>query len=355
MRNLVSVDDMPREWWDGLYSRCCDIIAHPGDYADSCRGKIQASLFYEPSTRTNFSFQAAILRLGGSVFGFSDPKGTSISKGETLADTVRITATYSDAIVIRTAKEGAATAAALYSEVPVINAGDGAHLHPTQALADLTTIAQKRGEIADFCIGICGDLRYGRAVHSLIAALVKFKDVRFCLISPGELKVPRYVRELIYINGLKLYETDSLAESIGDLDILYMTRIQRERFQNPAEYERMKGVYILTKKLLEGARKDMLVMHPLPRYGEITPDVDSDPRAVYFQQAHYGMYIRMALLYEFLRLPKQMPPPVADAAAEITCGNPICITQTELYLPPLISVKDQKRCGYCDKEAGILI
>ena len=349
LRNLVSVSDMTRQWWDGLYLRCCDIIADPGNYADSCRGKLLASLFYEPSTRTNFSFQAAMMRLGGNVFGFSDPMCSSVSKGETLVDTVRITATYSDAIVIRSSQEGAPTAAALYSETPIINAGDGGHFHPTQTLTDLATIAQKRGGIGDFSIGICGDLKYGRTVHSLIVALALFPDVRFYLISPRELRIPEYVRQVMQTNELQYSETENLAQCIPDLDILYMTRVQRERFGNAAEYKRLRGVYVLTRKLLERARGDMLIMHPLPRYGEITPEVDSDPRAIYFEQARYGMYIRMALLHELTHLPRRPPPPVTGVVSALKCRNPACVTQTELYLPPIISARDTERCGYCDK------
>ena len=350
MRKLVSVDDMSREWWDAMYSRCCDIIARPGVYADSCRGKIFASMFYEPSTRTNFSFQAAAQRLGAGVFGFSDPLGTSVSKGETLADTIRMTASYSDTLVIRSPQEGAATAAALYSEVPVINAGDGGHFHPTQTLTDLTTIAQKRGKIENIRIGICGDLKYGRTVHSLVEAMGMFPGISFCLISPDELRLPEYVLDHIHNNGQDYVESGSLAECIPELDILYMTRVQRERFHDAAEYRRLKDVYILTGKLLEGAKSDMLIMHPLPRYGEIANDVDDDPRATYFEQARYGMLIRMALLLEFMHLPRQAPPKVVSDIGAVECKNPACITQSDFYLPRLISRSGADRCGYCDKK-----
>ncbi|MDR0491949.1 MAG: aspartate carbamoyltransferase [Oscillospiraceae bacterium] len=351
MRNLVGLGDVPRQWWDGLYSRCCEIIARPGDYADSCRGRILATLFYEPSTRTNFSFQAAMLRLGGNVFGFSDPMGSSVSKGETLADTIRIAAAYSDTIVIRSPHEGAATAAAIYSQVPIINAGDGSHYHPTQTLADLATIAQKRGGIGNLRIGFCGDLKYGRTVHSLVESLSLFTGVSFCFISPPELRMPEYMRALMRSRGQEYVETASLSDAIPGLDILYMTRIQRERFSDAAEYDRLKGVYILTKDTLGCAKADMLVMHPLPRYGEIAPDVDSDPRAVYFDQARYGMFIRMALLLEFSHFPRQLPQ-VIDGHAGAKCANPACVTQTEPYLPQIASVADRASCGYCDKKFG---
>ena len=354
MRKLVSVDDMSRQWWDGLYARCCDIIARPGVYADSCRGKMLVTMFYEPSTRTNFSFQAAAQRLGAGVFGFSDPVGTSVSKGESLADTIRMTASYSDTIVIRSPQEGAATAAALFSEVPVINAGDGGHFHPTQTLTDLATIAQERGEIRDFRIGLCGDLKNGRTVHSLVEAMTMFPGVKFTLISPKELRLPEYDLEQMNAHGQEYLECDNLAGCISELDILYMTRVQRERFHDAAEYRRLKDVYILTRKMLDGAKPDLLIMHPLPRYGEIAQDVDSDPRAAYFEQARYGMFIRMALLLEFMHLPRLTPQAVVSERSVADCSNPACVTQSDTYLPKLISKSGPGRCGYCDKKISTL-
>ena len=353
VRKLVSMDDMSREWWDKLYAACCELIAHPEVYADSCRGKLLSTMFYEPSTRTNFSFQAAAQRLGGGVFGFSDPLGTSVSKGETLADTIRMTASYADTIVIRSPQEGAAAAASLYSEIPVINAGDGGHFHPTQTLTDLTTIAQKRGDINGIRVGVCGDLKYGRTVHSLVEALSMFRGVSFCLISPQELSMPEYDLDQMRARGQEYTESESLAECIPELDVLYMTRVQRERFHDAAEYRRLKDVYILTKRMLDGAKADMLIMHPLPRYGEIAQDVDSDPRAVYFEQARYGMFIRMALLLEFLHQPRQALPYVYGEHTAPECGNPACVTQSELYLPKLISKSGLDRCGYCDKKIPV--
>ena len=350
VRNIIGMGDISRQWWDSLYSRCCDIIEHPGDYADSCRGKILATMFFEPSTRTSFSFQAAAQRLGGATFGFSDPLGTSVSKGETFADTVKIVSSYADTIVIRSPQEGAAAAAALYSDVPVINAGDGGHFHPTQTLADLTTIAQKRGGIGDINIGLCGDLKYGRTVHSIVEAMAVFPGVCFYLISPEELRMPDYVLKNMRLRGQIFIESERFAESIPELDILYMTRIQRERFHSSAEYRRLKGVYILTNKLLENAKPDMLVMHPLPRYGEIDPEVDSDPRAVYFEQARYGMFIRMALLLELLHLPRLAPPPIAGDSEALKCQNPACVTQTEPYLTQLATPDGPGKCRYCDKD-----
>ena len=361
--------DVSRQRWDELYSRCCEIIAHPDEYTDACRGKVLASLFFEPSTRTNFSFQSAMMRLGGNTFGFSDPMGTSVAKGETLADTIRIVASYSDTIVMRSPLEGAATAAALYSHVPIINAGDGGRHHPTQTLADLTTIAQKRGDIGNFTIGLCGDLKYGRTVHSLIEALSLFSGIRYYLISPSELRMPEYHLNYMRNNGQDFIETEQLAQCLSELDILYMTRVQRERFRDAKQYERLRGVYVLDRELMKAARSDMLLMHPLPRYGEIAVDVDSDPRAVYFEQARYGMFIRMALLYDFVHQPRIAPPPLEDMLAarvpqaEVSkgtqvppsiaapCRNPICVTQTEAYLPPRNRIEDDvTRCEYCDEE-----
>ncbi|MCL2391016.1 MAG: aspartate carbamoyltransferase [Oscillospiraceae bacterium] len=354
VRKLVSVADMSRAWWEQLYMQCCDIIARPETYADTCRGKLFASMFYEPSTRTNFSFQAAAQRLGAGVFGFSDPLGTSVSKGETLADTIRMTASYSDTIVIRSPQEGAATAAALYSEVPVINAGDGGHFHPTQTLTDLATIAIERGSIENLKIGICGDLKHGRTVHSLVDAMGMFPGISFYLISPKELSLPGYILKQIKLHGQKHVESERLEACISELDILYMTRVQRERFHDAAEYRRLKDVYILTKKMLSGAKSDLLIMHPLPRYGEITTDVDDDPRAVYFQQARYGMFIRMSLLLEFMHLPRQLPPPVTFDLTTLQCNNPACVTQSDVYLPKLVSQLGADRCGYCDKKFPLL-
>ena len=350
IRKLVSVSDMSRQWWDRLYMQCCDIIDRPEVYSQSCSGKLFASMFYEPSTRTNFSFQAAAQRLGAGVFGFSDPLGTSVSKGETLADTIRMTASYSDTIVIRSPQEGAATAASLYSEVPVINAGDGGHHHPTQTLTDLATIAQKRGKIENLKIGICGDLKHGRTVHSLVEAMEMFEGMSFCLISPKELSLPEYLLEQMKEKGQEFVESESLIECIPELDILYMTRVQRERFLDAAEYRRLKDVYVLTKKMLEGAKPDMLIMHPLPRYGEIATDVDDDPRAVYFEQARFGMFIRMSLLLEFLHQPRLLPPHITSEPCVEQCANPACITQSDFYLPKLISPIGSDRCGYCDKK-----
>ena len=304
MRHLIDFGDLSRQEWDTLYQRASQIMDDPGRYLDTCRGKVSCNLFYEPSTRTNFSFQTAMLRLGGSVFGFADPNSSSVSKGETLKDTIKMVSSYADVVVMRNPREGAAKAASLYSHVPVVNAGDGGHMHPTQTMADLTTITRLRGGVDGLSIGLCGDLKYGRTVHSLIKAMAKFRDIRFFLISPRELAVPEYVRAFLRENNMPFTEVTGLEAVMPQLDVLYMTRIQRERFVDPLEYERNKGIYILTRRKLERAKPDMLVMHPLPRVDEIAQDVDDDPRAVYFQQARFGMFARMALLADLANQPR---------------------------------------------------
>ena len=275
---------------------------HPADFMDACRGRVMASLFYEPSTRTNFSFQTAMMRLGGSVFGFADPNSSSVSKGESIKDTVKMVSNYADVVVMRTPWEGSAKAASLYSNVPVVNAGDGGHMHPTQTMADLTTITRLRGGVDGLCVGLCGDLKNGRTVHSLIKAMAKFNGIKFFLISPRELAVPDYMRAFMREHEMWFTEVTGLEAVIPQLDVLYMTRIQKERFVDPLEYERNKGIYVLTRRKLERARPDMLVMHPLPRVDEITVDVDDDPRAAYFRQAKFGRFVRMALILKMLEV-----------------------------------------------------
>ncbi|MCF0121440.1 MAG: aspartate carbamoyltransferase [Oscillospiraceae bacterium] len=350
LRHLISIEDVSVEWWDELYALACDIIREPRAYADSCKGHVMASLFFEPSTRTNFSFQTAMLRLGGSIFGFSDPSATSSAKGETLADTIRMVSSYSDVIVMRNPREGAAMAASMYSEVPLINAGDGGHMHPTQTLTDLTTISQKFGSIGGITVGLCGDLKNGRTVHSLVLALSKFPNINFFLIAPRDLAMPDYMLAYMRAHGQKYIEITSLESAIPQLDVLYMTRIQRERFIDPLEYDRLKGVYVLTRRKLERAKKHMLVMHPLPRVDEIATDVDDDPRAVYFEQARYGMFIRMALLHTMLKQGRIRPESVKPFTDAPKCINRACITQFEPYLPRLTKESDSGLCcAYCDK------
>ncbi len=348
-RHLIDFGDLSRQEWEELYQNTSDIIDHPEEYIDACKGKLAASLFFEPSTRTNFSFQAAMLRLGGSVFGFADPNSSSTAKGETLKDTIKMVSSYADVVVMRNPREGAAKAAALYSHVPVVNAGDGGHMHPTQTLADLTTITRLHGKIDGMTIGLCGDLKYGRTVHSLIKALAKFDDIRFYLIAPRELAIPDYMRTFMKDRKMRFVEVTGLEPAIPQLDVLYMTRIQRERFIDPLAYERVKGIYILKRRMLDRAKSSLLVLHPLPRVDEIAQDVDDDPRAVYFDQARYGMFARMALLNYLTHLPRlDRTEPVPIGTAPV-CKNPKCICQTELYLPPLTKkIGDISYCAFCD-------
>ena len=348
MRHLIDFGDVSRQEWDELYARASAIIDNPKDFLEACYGKVSANLFYEPSTRTNFSFQAAMLRVGGTTFGFADPRSTSTAKGETLKDTIKMVSGYADVVVMRHPREGAAKAASLYSHVPVINAGDGGHMHPTQTTADLTTITRLRGSVDGLSVGFCGDLKYGRTVHSLIKALAKFQNVKLYLISPRDLAVPDYMRGFMKEHGLWNVEVTGLEPVIPQLDVLYMTRIQRERFVDPLEYERNKGIYILNRAKLERAKPDLLVMHPLPRVDEIAQDVDDDPRAVYFEQARYGMFARMALLADLANQARCTPDPVEIGHSPV-CHNPNCITQQELYLPPLVKKNGGVDCcAFCD-------
>lgn len=349
MRHLIDFGDLSREEWDVLYNRANQFMDNPDKFNSVCHGKVAASLFYEPSTRTNFSFQTAMLRLGGTVFGFADPNSSSVAKGETLKDTVRMVSSYADVVVMRTPWEGSAKAASLYSHVPVINAGDGGHMHPTQTMTDLTTITRLRGKVDGISLGLCGDLKNGRTVHSLIKAMEKFRDIKFFLISPRELAVPEYVRSFMKEQKMWFTEVTNLDAVMPQLDVLYMTRIQKERFVDPQEYERNKGVYVLTRRKLERAKPDMLVMHPLPRVDEISIDVDDDPRAVYFQQARYGMFARMALLEHLSLQPRQEDPGIVEIGTRPVCTNPRCITQTQTYLPPLVrKIGGEDCCGFCD-------
>ncbi len=296
-RNLIQPNDFSLQELDSVLSLGEKIIENPQKYSDVCKGKLLSTLFYEPSTRTRFSFEAAMLRLGGSLVGFSEPGSSSVSKGESLADTIRTVGCYADIITMRHPKEGSAYLASKYSNVPVINAGDGGHQHPTQTLTDLLTIKSLKGDLNNLTIGLCGDLKFGRTVHSLVKAMARYQNIKFVFISPSELEIPDYIKEEIQGN---YYETSSLEEVIDKVDILYMTRVQRERFINEEEYLRLKDSYILTKDKLKTAKEDMLILHPLPRVNEISTEVDDDPRAVYFEQARYGMFVRMALIMKLL-------------------------------------------------------
>ncbi|MFA9422670.1 MAG: aspartate carbamoyltransferase [Sedimentibacter sp.] len=300
-KNLIEPMDLSLEELDELFKLSDEIIANPIEYADVCKGKVLATLFYEPSTRTRLSFEAAMLRLGGSVMGFSSSDSSSASKGESVADTIRTIACYADIAAMRHPKEGAPMIAAMSTDMPVINAGDGGHQHPTQTLTDLLTIRLLKGKLNNFTIGLCGDLKFGRTVHSLIKALSRYENVKFILVSPEELKIPDYIREEILVkNNIEFEEVERLENVIGELDVLYMTRVQKERFFNEADYIRLKDSYIIDVKKLETAKKDMIIMHPLPRVNEISVEVDSDPRAAYFRQAKYGMFVRMALIMKLL-------------------------------------------------------
>lgn len=300
MRHLIDPLDFTVEELDRLLRLGEDIRREPGAYSESCKGKKLATLFYEPSTRTRLSFEAAMLNLGGSVLGFSDAASSSASKGESVADTIRIISCYADICAMRHPKEGAPMVAASVSGIPVINAGDGGHQHPTQTLTDLMTISTLKGRLNQLTIGLCGDLKFGRTVHSLINALVRYDNVRFIFISPDELRVPDYITEMLKEKNIPYEEVTQLEEIMPGLDILYMTRVQKERFFNEEDYVRLKDFYVLDKAKLSLAPSDMLVLHPLPRVNEISVDVDDDPRAVYFKQAQYGVYVRMALILTLL-------------------------------------------------------
>ncbi|MCI5935107.1 MAG: aspartate carbamoyltransferase [Lachnospiraceae bacterium] len=301
MRHLMNPLDFTVEELDELLALADDIEANPGKYAHACDGKKLATCFYEPSTRTRLSFEAAMLNLGGSVLGFASADSSSAAKGESVSDTIRVISCYADICAIRHPKEGAALVASQKSSIPVINAGDGGHQHPTQTLTDLLTIHSLKGRLDHIKVGFCGDLKFGRTVHSLINALIRYPGVEFVLISPEELRVPSYIRtDVLEANDIPFVEMVKLEDAIGDLDILYMTRVQRERFFNEEDYVRMKDFYILDKAKMAMAKDDMLVLHPLPRVNEISVEVDDDPRAVYFKQAQYGVYVRMALILTLL-------------------------------------------------------
>ena len=350
MRHIIDLSDLKMEEFNELYKLTSNIIDRPEGYTDACRGKVLGSLFYEPSTRTNLSFSTAMKRLGGSVIGFSNPSASSTTKGETLDDTITMVSNYADMIVMRHPSEGAAKAASFFSEVPVINAGDGGHLHPTQTLTDMTTILRLRGSADNMKIGICGDLKYGRTVHSLIHFLANYKNVQFYLIAPRQLAIPEYLRQFMRSHKMKFYEVSGLEPVLPMLDVLYMTRIQKERFAYIAVYESLKGIYCLTKAKLRDAKKDLLIMHPLPRVDEISKDVDDDPRAVYFDQARFGMYARMALLLTLSKQPRFRMPKNIPGRPNLRCTNPKCITRTETYLPlETHRTPEGERCIYCEQ------
>ena len=305
MRHLLNPLDFSVEEIEALLDLASDIEKHPQKYAHVCDGKKLATLFYEPSTRTRLSFESAMLRLGGSVLGFSSADSSSAAKGESVSDTIRVISCYADICAMRHPKEGAPMVASVHSGIPVINAGDGGHQHPTQTLTDLMTIRSLKGRLDNLTVGLCGDLKFGRTVHSLINALVRYTGIRFVLISPPELRIPDYIREdVLQAKGIEYREVENLDEALPELDILYMTRVQKERFFNEEDYIRMKDCYILDKQKMSLAREDMFVLHPLPRVNEISVEVDDDPRAAYFRQVQYGVYVRMALIMTLLEVEK---------------------------------------------------
>ena len=357
MRSLIDIVDFSVEELDGLIQTANDIIENPEKYAEVCKGKKLATLFFEPSTRTRLSFEAAMYELGGNVIGFSEASSSSAAKGESVADTAKVISEYADIIAMRSPKEGAAYVAAKNANVPVINAGDGGHCHPTQTLADLLTISREKGRLHDLTVGFCGDLKYGRTVHSLIAALARYTGIKIVLISPDELKLPGFVKyEILEKNGMQYEETASLEESIGKLDVLYMTRIQQERFTDKAEYERLKDSYVLDVEKMTGAKSDMIVLHPLPRVNEISVKVDDDRRACYFKQVANGKYMRMALILKLLDEAKDKTKTQFSTKDyllnKVRCENARCISQTEQELDSLFELKDEKlgiaRCVYCE-------
>ena len=348
MRNLIDILDFSTKEIDNLIDLANDIIAHPRAYSTACAGQILGTLFFEPSTRTRLSFTSAMMSLGGNVLGFSEAGSSSVSKGETVSDTVRMVSAYCDVIAMRHPKEGAPVVASKISTVPVINAGDGGHFHPTQTLTDLITIKRKLGRLDNLTVGICGDLKYGRTVHSLIAAMQRYENIRFVLISPEELKLPDYVKDEFLKSG-NFVECTDLDSAMPELDILYMTRIQAERFHSKDEYERLKDSYILTLDKLESAKSTLSIMHPLPRVNEIAVEVDDDPRAHYFEQAANGRYIRMALILFLLREKKaESVRPAGEENPALECRNPHCICTTERGIKKLFK---GDVCVYCDQTA----
>ncbi len=356
MRSLIDITDFSVEELYDLLNTAVDISEHPEKYADRCRGKKLATLFYEPSTRTRLSFEAAMMELGGNVIGFSEASSSSAAKGESVSDTAIMISCYADILAMRHPMAGAPLVASLAASIPVINAGDGGHCHPTQTLADLLTIYRECGKFEGLTVGLCGDLKYGRTVHSLIGALSRYSNVKFVLISPEELRLPKYVKyEVLDKNGMEYREVTSLEEAIPELDVLYMTRIQRERFDSFDEYERLKDSYILTAEKMIPAKDTMRVLHPLPRVNEISVQVDKDPRAAYFRQALNGKFMRMALILKLLdeaKTQKEIPDHGDILVNELRCDNPKCISATEQELEHVFKCVSPEngvyRCIYCE-------
>ncbi len=359
MRHLIDISDISVDEVDRIISTALDIIADRKKYSEVCRGKKLATLFYEPSTRTRLSFTSAMMELGGSVLGFSDAASSSVSKGETVADTVRVIGCFADIIAMRHSKEGAPLVASQYSEVPIINAGDGSHAHPTQTLTDLLTIRREKGRLNNLTIGFCGDLKFGRTVHSLIKALSRYEGINVVLIAPEELRLPSYIRrEVCDKNHVPTREVATMEEVMPELDILYMTRVQKERFLDEEEFERLKDSFILNPERLRNAKKDMIILHPLPRVNEITRAVDNDPRAAYFRQVENGKFVRMALIYTLLEWAKERPstqtPRIGDdlvRSDDMRCGNRQCISNCE-DVDRLFRRTEagDYRCAYCESK-----
>lgn len=350
-KNLIDLEDLSLKEILDIIDLANKIKANPSEYEDACRGKILATLFYEPSTRTRMSFSTAMMRLGGNVIGFDNPKNSSVSKGESLKDTLTVIGGYADIIAIRHPFEGAAEAAAMFSRAHIINAGDGGHLHPTQTLTDVVTLYNEKGRLDNLCIGLCGDLKYGRTVHSLIKTMSRFKGNKFVLISTPELSVPQYIKEVMNAAGCEFTEVSGLREAMSELDILYMTRIQRERFESDEEYEKQKGVFVLDREKMKLAKNDLRVLHPLPRVDEISYEVDDDERAKYFAQTVYGMYARMALFMTMLNSDRNITVKQKNEGSfkDIVCENERCITRHETYLPKRYKeYGDMIVCEYCE-------
>ena len=360
MRSVIDIPDLSTTEIDELIQTAMDIIDHPEKYSEKCKGKKLATLFFEPSTRTRLSFEAAMMELGGSCLGFSLAASSSASKGESVADTAQVISCYADIIAMRHPKEGAPYVASQHASIPVINAGDGGHAHPTQTLTDLLTIYREKGRLNDLTIGFCGDLKYGRTVHSLINALSRYTGIRVVLISPLELMLPSYVRkDIMRKNGVPYVGTESLEDVLPNLDVLYMTRIQGERFESQEEYERLKDSYVLTPEKLKNAKPDMCILHPLPRVNEISIKVDKDPRACYFKQVLNGKYIRMALILKLLEEAMKDPTAAEEDRTnllvnKLICDNPRCITTVEQELDQLFEVSEAEegtaRCHYCENK-----
>ena len=361
MRSVIDILDLTKEEIDDIIKVAIDISENGEKYSEKCKGKKLATLFFEPSTRTRLSFEAAMIELGGEVLGFSEASSSSATKGESVADTAKVISCYADIIAMRSPKEGSPYVASLNASIPVINAGDGGHCHPTQTLADLLTIYREKGGFDNLTVGFCGDLKYGRTVHSLIAALSRYKGVKIVLISPEELKVPKYVKyEILDKNNMEYMETKDLESALPNLDVLYMTRVQAERFTDLSEYERLKDSYILTLEKLQKAKEDTIVLHPLPRVNEISVKVDEDKRACYFKQVLNGKYMRMSLILKLLEWAKESK--VREDLLkgktlvynEYRCNNPKCITASEQELDHVFKEADKEhgvyRCIYCESK-----